>query len=63
MGFANDKKRKYSIGVVVVQPKKSHFASQTAVPVFKKAVDIMIENGYLKPDVVKQPRSSHKHLH
>lgn len=47
MGFANDAKRKYTIGVVVVQPKIHHFASQTAVPVFKKAVDIMIENGYL----------------
>jgi cell division protein FtsI (penicillin-binding protein 3) len=53
MGFANDKTRNYSIGVVVVQPKKSQFASQTSVPVFKKAVDIMIEDGYLKPNIVK----------
>lgn len=53
MGFANDKKHKYSIGVVVIQPKKSQFAAQTAVPVFKKAVDIMIEEGYLKPNIVK----------
>jgi len=49
MGFANDTKHKYTIGVVVVQPKKSQFAAQTAVPVFKKAVDIMIEEGYLEP--------------
>jgi len=49
MGFANDETRKYTIGVVVIKPKKSQFASQTAVPVFKKAVDIMIEDGYLKP--------------
>ena len=49
MGFANDATRKYTIGVIVIQPKKSQFASQTAVPVFKKAVDIMIEDGYLKP--------------
>jgi cell division protein FtsI (penicillin-binding protein 3) len=67
MGFANDAKHKYTIGVVVVQPKKSHFASQTAVPVFKKAVDIMIEDGYLIPDsdpkVIKKSRSSHKSLH
>lgn len=67
MGFANDAKHKYSIGVVVVQPKKSQFASQTAVPVFKKAVDIMIEDGYLTPSlnpkIVKKTRSSHKHLH
>jgi len=51
MGFANDKTRNYTIGVVVVQPKKSQFASQTAVPVFKQAVDIMIEDGYLKPSL------------
>ena len=51
MGFANDKSKKYSIGVIVVQPIKSHFASQTAVPVFKQAVDIMIEDGYLKPSL------------
>jgi cell division protein FtsI (penicillin-binding protein 3) len=57
MGFANDTTRKYTIGVIVIKPKKSQFASQTAVPVFKRAVDIMIEDGYLKPklqpDIVK----------
>ena len=53
MGFANDKKHKYSIGVVAIQPKKSQFASQTAAPVFKKAVDIMVEEGYLNPKIVK----------
>ena len=49
MGFANDTKSKFTIGVIVVKPKKSQFASQTAVPVFKQAVDILIEDGYLKP--------------
>ena len=67
MGFANDSKHFYSIGVIVVKPKKSHFAAQTAVPVFKQAVDIMIEDGYLipssNPDIVKKSRRSHKHLH
>jgi cell division protein FtsI (penicillin-binding protein 3) len=53
MGFANDKTHKYTIGVVVVQPNKSQFAAQTAVPVFKQAVDIMIEENYLKPDIIK----------
>jgi len=53
MGFANDSKNFYSIGVVVVQPKKSQFSSQTSVPVFKKAVDIMIEDGYLEPNIIK----------
>jgi cell division protein FtsI (penicillin-binding protein 3) len=46
IGFADDRKSKYTIGVVVIQPKKSQFAAQTAVPVFKKAVDIMVEEGY-----------------
>ena len=66
MGFANDKKHKYSIGVVVIQPLKSHFASSTSVPVFKKAVDIMIENNYLtpsEPKVIKQTGVYHKSLH
>jgi len=53
MGFADDDKHKFTIGVVVIKPKKNHFASQTAVPVFKKAVDIMIEEGYLQPHIVK----------
>lgn len=53
MGFANDKKHKYTIGVIVIEPKKSQFAAQTAVPVFKKAVDIMVEEGYLQPNVIK----------
>ena len=56
IGFANDKHKKYTIGVVVIQPKKSQYASQTSVPVFKKCVDIMVEDNYLtplKPKVVK----------
>jgi cell division protein FtsI (penicillin-binding protein 3) len=53
IGFANDNTSKYSIGVIVIEPIKSHFAAQTAVPAFKKAVTIMIEDGYLKPDVVQ----------
>lgn len=53
LGFANDKTKKYTMGVVVVEPKKSQFAAQTAVPVFKKAIDIMIENSYLKPDIIE----------
>ncbi|MDA7816968.1 penicillin-binding protein 2 [Sulfurimonas sp.] len=65
-GFANDKKSKYSIGVVVVEPKKSQFAAQTSVPVFKKAVDIMVEEGYLtplKPNVIEQAGVTDLNLH
>lgn len=49
LGFANDDKHRYTIGVVVRQPQKNHFASQTAVPVFKKTVDILIQEGFLTP--------------
>jgi len=54
LGFANDKKNKYTIGAIVVRPKKSQFAAQTAVPVFKRAIDILIEENYLKPDIPEQ---------
>ncbi|MFT7003027.1 MAG: cell division protein FtsI (penicillin-binding protein 3) [Sulfurimonas sp.] len=53
LGFANDLENEYTMGVIVIKPKSSQFAAQTAVPVFKKAVDIMVEEGYLKPNIVK----------
>jgi len=56
IGFVNDASKSYTMGVVVVEPQKSQFASQTAVPVFKGAVDILVEEGYLtplQPDIVK----------
>lgn len=48
-GFANDAKSRYTIGVVIVKPKNGYFAAITAVPVFKSAVEILIENGFLSP--------------
>lgn len=48
-GFANDDKKRYTIGVTVIQPKANHFASLTAVPVYKQVVDLLIEFDYLKP--------------
>ena len=53
IGFVNDKNVNLTMGAVIVQPKKSQFASQTAVPVFKKAVDILVEDAYLKPDIIQ----------
>jgi cell division protein FtsI (penicillin-binding protein 3) len=47
-GFANDREKKYTIGVTVVDPKESYFASKTAVPIFKNVVEIMLENKFLK---------------
>ena len=50
-GFVNDKKNKYTIGVVVREAKKkqAYFAAQSAVPVFKEVVEKLLENGYLTP--------------
>ena len=53
LGFVDDKTHSYTMGVVVREPKSSQFAAQTAVPVFKKAIDIMIEESYLQPDIIK----------
>ncbi len=53
LGFVNDATHNYTMGVVVNEPKKSQFAAQTAVPVFKKAIDILVDNGYLEPKIIK----------
>ena len=64
IGFANDKKSRYTIGVVVVRPSLAYrFASQSAAPVFKNIIDIMIDEGYLHPDEnapALKPISSHQ---
>ena len=52
-GFANDKYgNKYTIGVLVIRAKKKYkyFASESAVPTFRQALDILVELEYLKPD-------------
>lgn len=50
IGFANDKKHHYTIGVVVVRPSLAYrFAAQSAAPVFKNIVDLMIDEDYLQP--------------
>jgi len=53
-GFANDDKgNKYTIGVLAIKLNKRHmhFASQSAVPTFKKIITNLIEQGYLAPDL------------
>lgn len=50
IGFANDGKHNYTIGITVIEPRTVYFASITAVPVFKGIVDLMVEEKYLTPD-------------
>jgi cell division protein FtsI (penicillin-binding protein 3) len=47
-GFANDSSKKYTIGVTVVDPQETYFASKIAVPIFKAIVDILVEDKYLQ---------------
>lgn len=52
-GFANDKEgHKYTIGALVIRAKKryKYFASQSAVPTFRRMLDILVELDYLKPE-------------
>ncbi len=55
IGIIDDDTHKYTLGVTVAQPKKSHFASLTAVRVFKAIVDMLIDEAYLIPDYKKFP--------
>ena len=52
-GFVNDKfGNKYTIGVLVIKPKKVYFASQTAAPMFYDVVSEMVRYEYLQVDEV-----------
>ena len=40
----------YTIGVLVREPKKgSYYAAQNALPIFRRTVEMMVKEGYLKP--------------
>jgi len=49
VGFVNDDKHAYTIGITVIDPQASYFPSTTAVPVFKAIVDMMVGEKYLEP--------------
>ncbi|MDY0233742.1 MAG: penicillin-binding protein 2 [Sulfurimonas sp.] len=51
LGFTNDRESKYTMGVIVIEPKSSQFAAKTSVLVFKKIIDIMVEEAYLTPNL------------
>lgn len=50
-GFADDAKHSYTIGVLVRNATKpySYYAAQSAVPMFKDIVDILIHQDFLEP--------------
>ncbi len=53
-GFANDDKgHKYTIGVLVIKASKPkmYFASKSAVPAFKAIVDVLVDQGFLQPNL------------
>ncbi len=56
-GFTNDKSKKYTIGVTVIDPVNRgknwyyYYASHSAVPVFKEVVKILVKLNYLEPTV------------
>ena len=61
-GFANDKNHKYTIGVTFINIKAkwpNYFASSSAVPTFKKIVDIMINQNLLKVEDAKLSKNGY----
>ncbi|HEG8377103.1 TPA: penicillin-binding protein 2 [Campylobacter coli] len=54
-GFANDTKHNYTIGVLVRNPTKpySYYAAQSALPMFKDIVDILINEDFLTPSITE----------
>jgi len=52
-GFVNDNKgHKYTIGALVIRAKKyrHYFASKSAVPTFRRMIDILVDLDYLEPE-------------
>ncbi len=60
IGFANDEKHKYTIGVWTREPKKKYhyFGSQSAAPVFKGIVEAMVKEDLLNPKI--EPKADKK---
>ena len=60
-GFASDNNHKYTIGVTFINIKDKHnyFASSSAVPTFKKIVDIMLELNLLKRIQYNEPKQTY----
>ncbi|WP_069632811.1 peptidoglycan D,D-transpeptidase FtsI family protein [Campylobacter pinnipediorum] len=56
-GFANDDfGHNYTIGVLARNPKKKYYyyGAQSALPVFKRTVDLLVNEGYLKKNEIEK---------
>jgi len=60
-GFANDNKgHHYTIGALVIRASKYHkyFASQSAVPTFHAIVDVLVDQGFLQPNLTEAQKQA-----
>lgn len=58
-GFANDENNRFTIGVVAFELDSDvYFASQTAAPIFKEIVELLIQDKYLTPTKSLEQNSS-----
>ncbi|WP_301193599.1 penicillin-binding transpeptidase domain-containing protein, partial [Helicobacter japonicus] len=50
-GFAQDENNAYTIGVVAFESdiKDDYYGARTAAPIFRRIVDILLEENYLTP--------------
>ena len=58
-GFANDDKgHRYTLGVLVIRPArpKMYFAAKSAVPAFRRIVDLLVDQHYLQPNLTAAAR-------
>ncbi|CAD7289388.1 Peptidoglycan D,D-transpeptidase FtsI [Campylobacter majalis] len=58
-GFANDHNgNTYTIGVLAREPKRKyyHYGAQSALPVFKSTVDLLVNEGYLIPALTPEQK-------
>lgn len=54
-GFADDNKRAYTIGIVVLDPdvQEGYYGSQTAAPIFKEIIELLLKENYLSKTTPK----------
>ena len=56
LGFANeeDGERRFTVGILVTNPKTDYFASKTAVPIFKDCVEVLKRRGWIREKDAKK---------